>query len=254
MKNNIIIANWKMSLSHKEAQGLLRDLIKKYNIKEQGRNELVICPSFVTLAEASKKIAETKMILGAQDCFWEDEGPFTGEVSPTVLKELGCQYVIIGHSERRKFLTEDDEMINKKVKSALKNDLAPVVCVGEKFEERQVGDKDFIIMQQVKKALNGVELNKGQKLIVAYEPVWVIGSGQAVSSEEAEHTNQVVRQILLDQFPVEVMDNQVYLIYGGSINLYNIKQFLNEATIDGALIGTASLEAESFWGLVKAAA
>jgi triosephosphate isomerase (TIM) len=252
MKNNIIIANWKMSLGQKQSLDLIESLIKKINSQEKNLPEVVICPSFNVMAEVAQKISKTEIKLGAQDCFWEEQGAYTGEVSAKVLKEIGCEFVIVGHSERRNYVAETDAMVNRKIRAMLKNKLTPILCVGEKFEERQSGDKDYIIMQQVQKGLEGIKFNKDDRLIVAYEPVWVIGSGQAVAPEEAEHTNRVIRQVLLDHLPLEIVKNQVHLIYGGSVNLENIKGFLDEPNIDGYLIGGASLEADEFWSLIKA--
>lgn len=253
MKKKIIIANWKMSLSQAQALALTQALLESIKDRPLDNLELVVCPSFNVLSEVGRLLAKSNIALGAQDCCWEEAGAYTGEVSPQVLKEIGCQFVILGHSERRKYLGESDQLINSKVKSALKNGLAPILCVGETFEERQAGNKDFVIMQQLEKGLSGVNLGSADRLVIAYEPVWVIGSGQAVAAAEAEHTNQVVRQVLLDHFAPQKIEEQIHLIYGGSVNPENIKEFMLEPTIAGALVGGASLEAKTFSGLIAAA-
>jgi len=250
MKKKIIIGNWKMSLSYRQALDLAENLLEQNNQSE--KVEVVVCPAFISLFGVAEKILNSGIKLGAQDCFWHEEGAFTGEVSPLNLRDIGCEYVIVGHSERRGYLNETDQMVNQKVKAVLENNLIPIICVGETLAERQSSSKDFVIMNQVNKALEGIELSGNQKLIIAYEPVWVIGSGQAVEPREAEHTNQVIRQLLIDMYPLEVVNEKFNLIYGGSVNPVNIKQFLLQPTVEGALVGGASLEAETFWQIIKA--
>jgi len=250
MKKNLIIANWKMSLGHEQALDLADELLKQNQPSDQV--EVVICPSFISLADIVKKMSQTGIKIGAQDCFWHDEGAFTGEISPLNLKEIGCSYVIIGHSERRGYLNETDAMINQKVKAVLESNLIPIVCVGETLDQRQSSNKDFIIMDQVEKAVAGAAISANNQLVIAYEPVWVIGSGQAVEPREAEHTIQVIRQALLDHYSLDIINQRIHLIYGGSVNAANIRDFISQPTIEGALVGGASLEADSFWQIVKA--
>ena len=250
MKKNFIIANWKMSLGHKQALELADNLLKQ--TKKNDNIEVVVCPSFISLLDVSSKILKSGVKLGAQVCFWHDDGAFTGEVSPLNLQEAGCEYIIVGHSERRGYLNETDEMVNQKVKAVLQNGLVPIICVGETLEERQSSNKDFIIMNQVNKAIEGVDLSGNKSIIIAYEPVWGIGSGQTVEPQEAEHTNQVIRQILIDKYPLETINEKIYILYGGSVNPTNIREFLSQATIDGALVGGASLDADTFWQIINA--
>ena len=225
MKKNIIIANWKMNLTVKESLKLAEEILSGSASRSSGETEVVLCPGFESLHYLKDSLKD-KIGLGAQDCFWEDAGAYTGEVSPKVLKELGCAYVIIGHSERRKHLGETDEQVNRKVYAALRNDLIPIICVGETFEERQRGEKDFVIMRQVAKALAGIKLLSADRLIIAYDPVWVIGSGQAVSPDEAEHASRVIKQVLLDNLGAAPAE-QTRIIYGGSVNPENVGGFLN---------------------------
>ncbi len=252
MKKTIIIANWKMNLKPSESLKLAEEIVEKENEWSEGKVEVILCPTFDSIASIGEVVKNSnKVSLGAQNCFWDDEGAFTGEVSPKVLKELGCKYVIVGHSERRQYLKETDEMVNKKVLSALKNNLIPIICVGETFEQRKEGRKDFVIMEQINKALADVKILSDDYLVIAYEPVWVIGSGQAVQAEEAEHTNRVIRQVLLDKLSLEIADKKTSITYGGSVNPENVNSFTSQPTVDGILVGGASLKPDTFIELVK---
>jgi triosephosphate isomerase len=212
---------------------------------------VVLCPSFVSLGEVGKILKGTKIKLGAQDCFWESQGAYTGEVSATYLREIGCEYVILGHSERRKYLNETDEMVHQKVRMALSAGLTPIVCVGETFSQRQEGAKDYILIQQTTKALEGINLGLEKKIIIAYEPVWVIGTGQAISPSEAESAHQVIRQALLDIFPELMVEKSFRIIYGGSVDSINVKNFVCLKNTSGVLVGGASLDAGEFIQLIK---
>lgn len=255
-----IIANWKMKLGYKESISLtnkIRDgLIKKENkiyeraigIKNKWarRMDIVLCPSFISIAEVRKNTYNAGIKMGAQDIFWEEKGAYTGEISASMLKELSVEYVIIGHSERRQYLSETDEIVHKKLKLAFGARLIPILCIGETFEERKAGQKDYVIIKQLIKALEGIELDKEQKLIIGYEPVWVIGSGQAVAPEEAELSAQLIKKSLLDLFEQEFIDNNINVVYGGSVTSNDSKGFLKQPNIKGLLIGGASLDAEEF--------
>lgn len=252
MEKKIIIANWKMNLSVEESCSLAHAIFAGA-AEFFTKTEIVLCPSFEALAIVSKELDDSKIFLGSQDCFWEDKGAFTGEVSPKFLHEMGVKYVILGHSERRQFLNETNAQINKKIRNALKYNLIPILCVGETFEERQEGHKDFVIMKQLEECLEGIKLLENDQLLVAYEPVWVIGSGQAVLPEEAEHTSQVIQQALLDLFGSEAKAQKTAVIYGGSVNENNLKSFLDSLSISGVLVGAASLDAKRFLSLIKSA-
>lgn len=241
-----------------------RDLAKKVKeglIQMRAVNlaEFVICPTFPALLAVKETLGNCPIKLGAQDVFWQDNGAFTGEVSVATLKELGVKYIIVGHSERRDYLKENNEMINWKVKKVLANNLIPIICVGETFEERREGMKDTIITNQVASALSEIEIKPDQTIIIAYEPVWVIGSGQAVLPEEAEHTHLVIRQALFDVAyesrwleGENLVRSNFKLIYGGSVNQENIKEFFERKAMDGVLVGNASLQAEKVFNLIKA--
>lgn len=244
---SFIIANWKMKLGIAESQRLAT-AIKR--VRTDGR-DVVVCPSFTSLGEVAKVLKGGTIKIGAQDCFWEVDGAFTGEISAKQIKEVGCEYVLIGHSERRQFLNETDEMVHKKVRLALSEGLTPVVCVGETFDQRQNGAKDYVLIQQVTKAFEGVDINPNQHVIIAYEPVWVIGSGQAIDPNEAGAAHLVIRQTMFDLFPPSLVKNNFHIIYGGSVNGDNVLNFTSLEHTDGVLVGSASLNAETFTAIIK---
>jgi len=241
----IIIANWKMKLSLAQSQNLAR-AIKKKVTKE---DEIVICPSFICLLAVGKILKGSNIKLGAQDCFWESEGAYTGEVSANQLREAGCDYVILGHSERRKYLQETDEIVHQKIRMALAVGLTPIVCVGETFDERQKGSQDYVLIRQTTRAFEGIEIGK-KEIIIAYEPVWVIGTGQAISPADAASAHQVIRQTLFDIFPPELVRNNFRIVYGGSVDHSNVSAFVNLENTSGVLVGGASLNTEEFISLI----
>ena len=257
MKKKIIIANWKMNLLPGQVEKLTEEILTglKKSSKDLAKIDIVLAPSFVGFLGVAKKLWPKSFLksrlkfpiyLGAQDLFWETKGAFTGEVSPEELKEFGVSHVIIGHSERREIFGETDEMVHKKVKAALEAGIIPIICVGETFEERREGQKDYVIIRQLSKALEGINLKASQKIIIAYEPIWVIGSGQAVAPEEAEYVNRVIYQRMVDLYPWPIVRNNIRIIYGGSVDRENVKDFVSQETIDGVLVGGASLKADEF--------
>ena len=251
MKTPLIIANWKMNLNPAEAAALAKKIAK---VSAKHKNaEIVLCPSFTEIAAVADCLRVSSVALGAQDCFWEESGAFTGEISPASLRSYGVRYVLVGHSERREYLSESGAMAHKKVQAALNHELVPVLCVGESFVKRQEGQKEVVIIKQLQEALGGLWLNKPDRLVVAYEPIWVIGSGQAVTAEEAEHTHLVIRQTLYDIFPHAVVAEQTVIIYGGSVDPENAGAFMRQATVGGVLVGTASLDAAKFSAVIAAA-
>jgi len=247
MKKPIIVANWKMNLIGSEAKKIAE------SIKEQSQNvkdiDIVLCPSFLDIkevAETLKNQKDTKLFLGAQDCFWKLKGNFTSGISPAYLESIGCDYVILGNSERRKYFQETDEMINRKVRASLLVGLTPIICVGETMEERRKGIKDYVVLEQISSALRGVNLRASQKIIIAYEPVWVIDSAQRIEPKEAIYMNKIIIQRMIDLYPLPLVNNNIRFIYGGSINSDNLSSFFEKGLIDGFLIGHASLDAEEF--------
>ncbi len=250
LDKKFVIANWKMQLTVAQATDLAMDLKNILAESKLEKNKIVIvCPDFLSLTEVAKVFKDTNIVLGAQDGFYEEAGAYTGEVSLADLKASGCQYVILGHSERRK-LGETDELVNKKVKAALASDLVPIICVGETFNERKEGQTDLVLMNQVYQALKDVKLKASDHFIIAYEPVWVIGTGQAIGPKETFQAAAVIEQSLLDIFD-SAYEEAVSIIYGGSVNPVNIKEFSSLTNIKGVLVGGASLEAKNFVELIK---
>lgn len=245
-KKKCVIANWKMKLSHKQSLVLAQNMAKKYDSRDD--LEVVLCPSFTSMAEVGEIIKDTSLKLGAQDTFYHDIGSYTGEVSPAVLKELGCEYVIVGHSERRK-LGETSDDVNRKIQALLKNGLVPVVCVGETFEEYQEKKTDVVIIDQVTKGLEDIKLQKGQRLIVAYEPVWVIGSGQAVDHDIVGHIAQIIIHATADMD--ESLVDKFEVIYGGSVDEDNVNDFIMGNISTGVIIGSNSLKATKFLKILE---
>ncbi|MFA6215988.1 MAG: triose-phosphate isomerase [Patescibacteria group bacterium] len=246
-KKPIVIANWKMKLGAAESVQLATAV--KGSVSAEV--ETVVCPSFVSLVAVGNILKGSGIKLGAQDCFWEDKGAYTGEVSASQLKEIGCEFVILGHSERRKYLNETDDMVHQKVVMALKAGLTPIICVGETFQQRQDGAKDYVLIEQTAKALEGLEVEDKNQLIIAYEPVWVIGSGQAIEPQEAAAAHQVIRQSLFDLFPAVLVKNNFRVIYGGSVDQTNITDFIGLENTAGVLVGAASIKAAEFGSLIK---
>lgn len=212
--------------------------------------EIVVCPPFTSLSDVNEVIMETNIKLGAQDCYWEREGAFTGEVSAPMLKSVGCEYCIIGHSERRQFFGETNETVNKKLKALLKEGLSPIVCVGEKLDERKHGKTFDVIKDHVVNSLAGISKDQMLKTVVAYEPVWAIGTGVNATKEQAQEVHKYIRT-LLGQMHDDDVAKSVRIQYGGSVKPENIKELISQEDVDGALVGGASLKAESFVQLVK---
>lgn len=249
-EGKIVIANWKAKLGYKESV----ELAKKMQLKFQSLEnlEIAVCPNMISLAEVKKALGD-KIRLGAQNVFWEGKGAYTGEISPDVLSEVGCKYVLIGHSERRKFLNENYEMIHRKIKAVLSlGDLVPVVCIGENWDERKTDRRDFVLFDQLQQALSGIDISAEQEIIVAYEPIWAIGSGTAIEPSEAEYAHKIIKLTLNDMFGMAVVKTHFKIIYGGSITSANVGAFSDLENIDGMLVGGASLDAEEFFKVVRA--
>ena len=190
--------------------------------------------------------------MGAQNCHWDDEGAYTGEVSAKMLSDLGCEYVIIGHSERRNLFRETDEIINMKLKQALKEGLTPILCVGESWQEREAGNTEKLLEEQLKKGLNGINKDSMAKVVIAYEPVWAIGSGKNATPEQARQAHQYTRRVLKELYQAETAEN-ILVIYGGSVNPENARELLTADEVDGALVGGASLIGDQFIKIIMAA-
>lgn len=247
----LIAANWKMNKVINEAVSFISEFKKL--IKDTKNAEIAICPSHICLQAVSQELKNSKIKLGAQNMHFEYQGAYTGEVSPLMLKEIGCEYVILGHSERRELFNESDDLINKKVIAALKYGLKPILCIGETFEQRQHGKTEDVIEDQLLKDLKGIENTKG--LIIAYEPVWAISKGnpnqKAATKADAEDAHLFIRKLLEGMYDENAAKN-TRIIYGGSMKPENAKELLATPNIDGGLVGNASLNAKSFAEIVRA--
>ncbi|HEY8345347.1 MAG TPA: triose-phosphate isomerase, partial [Bacillota bacterium] len=247
MRRPFIAGNWKMYKTASEARELVQGLRKA--LTDTKGVEVAVCPPFTALAQVAEELKGTEIKLGAQDLFWEEEGAFTGEVSPVMLKDLGCEYVIIGHSERRQYFGETDEQVNKKVKAALAHGLKPIICVGESLAQRDAGQTESLVRGQVEKALAGLERERVPEIVIAYEPIWAIGTGRSSNGTDANQVIGLIRRTIARMFGAEVAA-EVRIQYGGSVKPQNIKEFMAEAEIDGALVGGASLQVDSFAAIV----
>jgi len=251
MRKPVIAGNWKLFKTIAESVALV-DALRP--IVDKARNvEIVVAPVFTALSRVSEAIAGSNINLAAQNCFWEEEGAFTGEVAPKLLKDAGCSYVIIGHSERRQYFGDTDLSVNKKVKSAISADLTAIVCVGETLAERESGSTFTVIETQVKNSLAGIPAEVVASLIIAYEPVWAIGTGKTASDEQAQEVHLFIRELIARLFSPDAAD-KVRILYGGSVKPDNVKGLMAQPDIDGALVGGASLKADSFASIVNYAA
>lgn len=247
MRLPIIAANWKMYKTTAEALDFLDRFAA---LAKAGNTEIVICPPFPLLCAVAQRCRQSGLKLGAQNMFWQMSGSYTGEVSPRHLTDLGVQYVILGHSERRQHFGETDEDVSRKVKAAFDADLTPIVCVGETWPERLAGLTAKVVRGQLASALRDLDPSQVRRVVVAYEPVWAIGSGQPATRNDAEQAALELRRQIGEQFSLKVA-RDVRLQYGGSVNRENIREFMDSLEIDGALVGGASLEAGSFAALVN---
>ena len=247
----IVVANWKMKLSLAESGELAKEMKNKF--ENFSGAEVGICPSLIALSEVKKILKGGPLKLGAQNVFWEEKGAYTGEVSPLNLAEAGCETVIIGHSERREYLLENYEMIHKKLKAVLEvKELMPIVCVGEEKDERKTNKRDFILVDQVNQAFSGLNILENQKIVVAYEPIWAIGSGVAIEPSDCDYAHKIIRLTLNELFGAKISEKCFRIIYGGSITSKNVKEFSGLANLDGLLVGGASLDAQEFYKVAEA--
>lgn len=242
MRVPLIAGNWKMNKTPKEAVELI-NLLKP--LVQSAVAEIVVCPTFVALSDVLKVVQDSNIKVGAQNMHHQDNGAYTGEISPVSLKSMNIEYVILGHSERRQYFRESNEEINKKLAAALKNGLKPILCVGETLDEREKGITFDIIAEQVNKCLAGLQQHNLEALVVAYEPVWAIGTGKTATKEDANEVIGFIRQQLKEVLN-EKLSLNTRILYGGSVKSSNIKELMEMPEIDGALVGGASLNAEEF--------
>ena len=248
----IVAANWKMHKTHLEAIQAVQKLSYLVDRGDTDRVDVVVCPPFTALRSVQTLIDSDRLpfALGAQDVHPEDEGAFTGEISGTMLAALDVRYVIVGHSERRQLAGEDDAAVNRKVQAVFRHDMTPIVCVGETLEEREAGGTETKVAEQIRRAFEGVDAERATRAVIAYEPIWAIGTGRNAEPTDAGQVVELIRATLADQLDAEVAD-AVRVQYGGSVKPGNIREFMAHPEIDGALVGGASLDPEAFALIVK---
>ena len=250
MRKKIVAGNWKMNKLVGEAVTLAAAVKEKLANKTEV--EVVLCPTFTALKSVGDVVAGTQVKLGAQTMHWEKDGAFTGEISADMLKDAGCQFVILGHSERRQFFGETDAGVNRKVKVALAANLTPIVCVGETLEEREANKTEDVVTTQVTKSLAGLDETGFRRIVVAYEPVWAIGTGRTATPQQAQEVHALIRRVLAKMCNPGAAQ-AVRIQYGGSMKPANAKELMSQPDIDGGLIGGAALDAASFVAIVDAA-
>ena len=241
-----IAGNWKMCKNVKEAVSLAKSL--KNKLKDVKDKNILICPGFTALCCVYEEIKGSNIKLGAQDMHFEDEGAFTGEISASMLKDF-CEYVILGHSERRQLFNEIDEIVNKKIKKALEHGIKPILCIGETLEQRENNETFDVIKSQLKNSLKDINKKEIKNVIIAYEPIWAIGTGKTASPEQAEEVHVFIRKEIENMYDAEIT-NKLRILYGGSVKPENIKELMEKENIDGVLVGGASLDADSFSKIV----
>ena len=247
MRKQVIAGNWKMNMLPNEAISFIEEFAP---LVKDTQNEVILCVPYTDLFYALLSVQNTNIKIGAQNMHWEEKGAYTGEVSPKMLKTIGVEYVIIGHSERRQYFNETDETVNKKIKAAFENELKPIVCVGETLEEREKGITSQIITSQTRLALDGLTAEQVKNTIIAYEPIWAIGTGKTATSDDANNTIKEIRKEIEKIYGKDVAEC-VIIQYGGSVKSVNAKELFTMSDIDGGLVGGASLKPEEFANIVK---
>ncbi len=244
----IIAANWKMHKTNPEAKSFMAEFLPK--VAELQDVDVLICPPYTLISTVDQGREGSRILLGAQNMYFEEKGAFTGEISASMLKDLQCEFVILGHSERRWVFGETDELINKKVLAAFEGDLIPVLCVGERLEDREKNQTDQVILNQLESGLKGVSEQLLSNIVIAYEPVWAIGTGKNATAKDAKDAIALIREFIHSRFGADTA-GKVRILYGGSVKPENIKTYMEQEGIDGALVGGASLEPESFAKLTE---
>jgi triosephosphate isomerase len=248
MRIPVIAGNWKLNNNREESVELVSRL--KEMISDVEQVEVVVAPPYTALCSVADVIKGSNIFLSAQNTFWEESGAFTGEISPSMLKDIGCQYTIIGHSERRLYFGETNETVNKRLKAALNASLIPIVCVGETLEEREAEKTFAVIDQQIKEGLIDLSSHDMERAVLAYEPVWAIGTGKTATPDQAQEVHHYIRQLIARIFDKEIA-GLIRILYGGSVKPENVDQLMAQEDIDGALVGGASLKADSFARIIK---
>ncbi len=249
IRKPIIAGNWKMNNTIKDSETLINNLIP---LTKNKNCDIIICVPFTSLERAINLTKDTDIKIGAQNCHFENSGAFTGEISPTMLAEMGVEYVIIGHSERRQYFAETDTIVNKKIKSAISNNLKTILCVGESLEEREKNITEKVVFKQLELSLSNIEEKCLNNIIIAYEPIWAIGTGKTATSTQANDVCKFIRSTILKLYSKESADKMI-IQYGGSMNSTNASELISEKDIDGGLIGGASLKVSDFSIIINAA-
>ena len=248
MRKKVIAGNWKMNMLPNEAMNFINGLAP---MVKNANCEVILCVPYTDLFYSLLTVQDTNIKIGAQNMHWEERGAYTGEIAPQMLKCINVEYVIIGHSERRAYFLETDETVNKKIKSAIAHELKPILCVGETLKQKELGLAEEVITQQTELALDGLSKEQVEKVIIAYEPIWAIGTGKVATKEDANERVMQIRNKIASLYGKEVAQN-VTILYGGSVNAQNAKELFNTSDIDGALVGGASLELDEFQKIIKA--
>jgi triosephosphate isomerase len=247
MRIPVIAGNWKLFKKTAAAVRLVQELSPL--VADARGVEIVLAPSFTVLGPVRSLLNDSSISIAGQDCFWEDEGAYTGEVSPGMLVDAGCSHVIIGHSERRHFFCETDETVNKKIRAAIRAGLTAIVCIGETLQERERNETFDILERQIKTGLRNLSTDEMEKVLLAYEPVWAIGTGKTATDEQAQEAHAFIRRLVAEYFSGPVADG-LRILYGGSVKPDNIRSLMTQPDVDGALVGGASLTAESFAAII----
>ena len=250
MRKKIIAGNWKMNNDISESQKLVSGIIS--GLGNDKHCDVILCPPFTSLSEVNSLIKNTQIKLGAQNMFYEDNGAFTGEVSANMLKSVSCEYVILGHSERRTIFDESDDFINKKIKKAIQSGLKVIFCIGESLSQRENGTTNEIVKSQIFKGLEGITEEEMKSVIIAYEPIWAIGTGKTAMPAQAQEVHLFIRELVAEIYSSSVSENLI-IQYGGSVKPDNARELLSQRDIDGALVGGACLKADSFLCIIAAA-
>jgi triosephosphate isomerase len=252
LRPQLIAGNWKMNGTLAESKALVEELLSLISDSGAVIPEIMVAPPFTALLTVAQMISGTPVSLGAQDCFWEAKGAFTGEISPVMLKEIGCRYVLVGHSERRHLLKEPEDWIARRCASALHQGLVPVLCIGETETQREAGETFRVLEGQLDRALGTLTPAVANPLVLAYEPVWAIGTGKNATPDEAQEVHAFIRAWLGKRFD-KTLENQIKILYGGSVTPANAKVILSQPDIDGVLVGGASLSARTFYQIIQKA-
>jgi triosephosphate isomerase len=250
MRKKVIAGNWKMNKNLSESQELVSKIIN--GLGNDNKCDVIVCPPFTSLSEVHSLTKNTPVKLGAQNMHYEESGAYTGEISADMLKSVGCDYVILGHSERRAIFNESDEFINKKIKTALNKKIKVIFCIGELLEQREKGITMEVVSDQITKGLDGISSENMSEIIIAYEPVWAIGTGKTATPQQAQEVHSFIRELAAKKFTSDVAENLI-IQYGGSVKPENAGELLAQKDIDGALVGGACLKAESFLGIIASA-